>query len=52
MEAEYIFEIKYGSRVYGYVSACTKWHAFDKVYWRMAFDIPNIDRSKIKVNKK
>ena len=50
MEKEYVFEIKYDSKVYCYVSACTKWHAFDKVYWRMAFGIPNIDRQKIKVN--
>ena len=52
MEEEYIFEITDDKKVYCYVSACTKWNAFDKVYWRMALDIPNIDRRKIKVNKK
>lgn len=51
-EAEYLFEVRYDGQVRCYITACTKWHAFDKVYWKLAFDIPNIDRRKIKVVKK
>lgn len=50
-ERQYLYIVTYQKKFYKYVWATTKWHAFDLVYWRMALDIPKIDRSKIRVKK-
>lgn len=49
MNKSYLFRVSYNRKAYKYVWAETKWEAFDRVYWRMALEIPNINRSKIKV---
>ena len=52
MEAEYLYTIKYDSKPVCLTCACTKWHAIEKVFYRLALDIPNIDRRKIRAIKK
>ena len=52
MEAQYLYQITYDRKPVCFTCACTKWHAIEKVFYKLALDIPNIDRSRIRATKK